>query len=169
VNRVREDEQSGQTNLIPDGATVHVVSIILFIWLIRVIVHIILLVSSIIVVLFVIRAMLADIPAWGHARELCTESMLRVWKLTTESSVVCKVRAWKLWDLVFCEQPWRVLGYVVVVTLGLILGGAVAGALVLRYCETGIGELALHVSCKPLLLVTLLSAIGNPCVRSLWS
>ena len=151
--------------MIPDGATVHVVSIILFIWLIR----IILLVSSIIVVLFVIRAMLADIPAWGRARELCTESMLRVWKLTTESSVVCKVRAWKLWDLVFCEKPWRVLGYVVVVTLGLILGGAVAGTLVLRYCETGIGELALHVSCKPLLLVTLLSAIGNPCVRSLWS
>ena len=167
MNRVREDEQSGQTNSIPDGATVHVVSIILFIWLLR----IILLVSSIIVVLFVIRAMLADIPAWGRARELCTESMLRVWKLTTESSAVCKVRAWKLWDLVFCEQPWRVLGYVVVVTLGLILGGAgaVAGALVLRYCETGIGELALHVSCKPLLLVTLLSAIGNPCVRSLWS
>ncbi len=57
MNRVREDEQSGQTNLIPDGATVHVVSIILFIWLIR----IILLVSSIIVVLFVIRAM----PATG--------------------------------------------------------------------------------------------------------
>ena len=165
MNRVREDEQSGQTNSIPDGATVHVVSIILFIWLFR----IILLVSSIIVVLFVIRALLAGIRAWGRARELCTESMLRVWKLTTESSVVCKVRAWKLWDLVFCEQPWRVLGYVVVVTLGLILGGAVAGALVLRYCETGIGELALHVSCKPLLLVTLLSAIGNPCVRSLWS
>ena len=31
MNRVREDELSGQTNLIPDGATVHVVSIILFI------------------------------------------------------------------------------------------------------------------------------------------
>ena len=53
--------------MIPDGATVHVVSIILFIWLIR----IILLVSFIIVVLFVIRAMLAGIRAWGRARELC--------------------------------------------------------------------------------------------------
>jgi hypothetical protein len=50
-----------------------------------------------------------------------------------------------------------------------IVGGAVVGALVLRYCEAGgIGELALHVSCKPLLLVTLLSAIGKQCVRSLF-
>jgi hypothetical protein len=82
--------------------------------------------------------------------------------------VLCKVRASKLWDVVFGEQLWRALGYMVVVTLGLIVGGAVVGALVLRYCEAGgIGDLALHVSCKPLLLVTLLSAIGKQCVPSL--
>ena len=141
-------------------------SIILFIWLIRVII----LVSFITVVLFVIRAMLDVIQARARVCELCTESVLRVWEFTTESTVMCKVRASEVWDIVFCEQLWRALGYVVVVTLGLIVGGAVVGALVLRYCEAdGIGDLALHVSCKPLLLVTLLSAIGNPCVRSLWS
>jgi hypothetical protein len=97
------------------------------------------------------------------------EPTSRVWRLTAESTVLCKVRAAKLWDVVFGEQLWRALGYVVVVTLGLIVGGAVVGALVLRYCEAGgIGDLALHVSCKPLLLVTLLSAIGKQCVRSLF-
>jgi hypothetical protein len=144
---------------------VHFVSIILFIWLIRVII----LVSFITVVLFVIRAMLDVIHARARVCELCTESVLRVWEFTTESTVMCKVRASEVWDIVFGEQLWRALGYVVVVTTGLILGGAVVGALVLRYCQTGLGELLLHVSCKPLLLVTLLSAIGNPCVRSLWS
>ena len=143
----------------------HFVSIILFIWLIRVII----LVSFITVVLFVIRAMLDVIQARARVCELCTESVLRVWEFTTESTVMCKVRASEVWDIVFCEQLWRALGYVVVVTTGLILGGSVVGALVLRYCQTGLGDLLLHVSCKPLLLVTLLSAIGNPCVRSLRS
>jgi hypothetical protein len=127
---------------------VHFVSIILFIWLIRVII----LVSFITVVLFVIRAMLDVIHARARVCELCTESVLRVWEFTTESTVMCKVRASEVWDIVFGEQLWRALGYVVVVTTGLILGGAVVGALVLRYCQTGLGELLLHVSCKPLLL-----------------
>ena len=137
----------------------HVVGIILFVWLLRVL----LLVGRVVVALVVVRAML------GVIRDLCTaapESIVRVWNLTTESNVVCKVRAWKIWDLVFCEPLWRVLGYVVVVTLGLVVGGAAVGALVLRYAEAGIGELALQLSCRPLLLVTLLSAIGNQCVHA---
>jgi hypothetical protein len=142
---------------------VHVVGVILFDWLLRVL----RLVRRIVVApVVIIRAILVVI------RELRTgaaESTSRVWRLTAESTVLCKVRASKLWDVVFGEQLWRALGYVVVVTLGLIVGGAVVGALVLRYCEAGgIGELALHVSCKPLLLVTLLSAIGKQCVRSLF-
>jgi hypothetical protein len=163
VNRVSDDGQSGQTNRIPDGATVHVVGIILFVWLLRVL----RLVRRIVVApVVIIGAMLVVIRELGTG---AAESTSRVWRLTAESTVLCKVRAAKRWDVVFGEQLWRALGYVVVVTLGLIVGGAVVGALVLRYCEAGgIGELALHVSCKPLLLVTLLSAIGKQCVRSLF-
>ena len=162
ASRGSDDEQSGRTDPTPDGATVHVVGVILFVWLLRV-----LLVRRIVVApVVIIGAMLVVIG------DLCTgaaESTSRVWKLTAESTVLCKVRAAKRWDVVFGEQLWRALGYMVVVTLGLIVGGAVVGALVLRYCEAGgIGELALHVSCKPLLLVTLLSAIGKQCVRSLF-
>jgi hypothetical protein len=162
ASRGSDDEQSGRTDPTPDGATVHVVGVILFVWLLRV-----LLVRRIVVApVVIIGAMLVVIG------DLCTgaaESTSRVWKLTAESTVLCKVRAAKRWDVVFGEQLWRALGYVVVVTLGLIVGGAVVGALVLRYCEAGgIGDLALHVSCKPLLLVTLLSAIGKQCVRSLF-
>ena len=162
ASRGSDDEQSGRTDPTPDGATVHVVGVILFVWLLRV-----LLVRRIVVApVVIIGAMLVVI------RDLCTgaaESTSRVWKLTAESTVLCKVRAAKRWDVVFGEQLWRALGYMVVVTLGLIVGGAVVGALVLRYCEAGgIGDLAHHVSCKPLLLVTLLSAIGKQCVRSLF-
>ena len=162
ASRGSDDEQSGRTDPTPDGATVHVVGVILFVWLLRV-----LLVRRIVVApVVIIGAMLVVIG------DLCTgaaESTSRVWRLTAESTVLCKVRAAKRWDVVFGEQLWRALGYMVVVTLGLIVGGAVVGALVLRYCEAGgIGDLALHVSCKPLLLVTLLSAIGKQCVRSLF-
>ena len=157
-----DDGQSGQTNRIPDGATVHVVGVILFVWLLRVL----RLVRRIVVApVVIIGAMLVVIRELGTGAAESTKT--RVWRLTAESTVLCKVRASKLWDVVL--QLWRALGYMVVVTLGLIVGGAVVGALVLRFCEAGgIGDLALHVSCKPLLLVTLLSAIGKQCVRSLF-
>jgi len=144
---------------------VHFVSIILFLQLTPVII----IVGFITVVLFITRIILDVIQARARVCELCAESVLRVWEFTTESTVMCKVRASEVWDIVFCEQLWRAVGYVVVVTTGLLLGGSVVGAFVLHYCQTGPDELLLHVSCKPLLLVTVLSAIGNPCVRSLWS